>query len=295
MEETAADRRSAPGTAGRDLLDCQADLDQARERYRALFPSPPFSEKVTFGVAAAVTAQAPGCTTEQLRPSARTSLWIFGLDYIVDTLATEADQVEDTVRRCRDVADGGRPAPGDTLAQFLADLRDELAAAPAYGTLRPRWRGALERMLTAMVREWHWKTSGRPTLDQYLDNADNFGSTWVNITHWIATCDERILACLDELEEASQRVQQILRLYNDLATQERDRTWGENGDLNALALVDGDEGAVQRTIDALLADCRRLLEPLRDRCPHGADYLHRQIEFSRNFYGRRRDDYWDRL
>ncbi|GLZ15168.1 hypothetical protein Acsp04_54030 [Actinomadura sp. NBRC 104425] len=295
MEETAADHRSAQGTVGRDLLDCQADLDQARERYRDLFPSPPFSRKVTFGVAAAVTAQAPGCTTEQLRPSARTSLWIFGLDYIVDTLATEADQVHDAVQRCRSVADGGRPAPGDTLAEFLADLRDELAAAPAYGMLQPRWRKALDRMLTAMVREWHWKTSERPTLDQYLDNADNFGSTWVNITHWIATCDERILACLDELEEASQRVQQVLRLYNDLATQERDRTWGENGDLNALALVDGDEGAVQRTIDDLLADCRRLLEPLRDRCPHAAAYLHRQIEFSRNFYVRRRDDYWDRM
>ncbi|GAA4076345.1 terpene synthase family protein [Actinomadura miaoliensis] len=270
--------------------DCQRDLQEWAASYPELFPARPFDGRLFGTVALANAFGAPWESADRLKIATRASLWVFAADWIVDYTAKTRAEVEAVTRDCMAVADPRAAAPAIPLARALADLRDELAATPAFGFHRPLWRDQLQRYLTAMSREWGWKAAGRedgaPTFEEYLDNADNFGSSLVNVSHWIYTGDSRTLDHLGELWKVSEQVQRILRLLNDLASYERDVSWG---DLNAL-MLDVDRATVTDRITALVAECRVLLGPLRESCPRDALYLERQIGYSTGFYGL--TDYW---
>ncbi|WBB67438.1 terpene synthase family protein [Micromonospora sp. WMMD812] len=273
----------------------QRDLQQCAAAYPDLFPARPFDPALFGNVAMAIAFGAPWCDEDQLRVTNRAVLWGFAVDWQVDYVAKSSDEIDRLAARCLAVADGGVPEPDDSLGRFLAELRDELATAPAFAAHRAVWRGELGKVLDAMAREWGWKqaadgaTGALPDLDTYLDNADNLACTVVNVVHWIHAGDPATLAHLDRLIEASGVVQRILRLVNDLGTYERDLRWG---DLNALLLVP-DRDEVPRRIAELVAQARELLAPLRETCPVQADYLARQIGFSSGFY--KSTDFWGAL
>ncbi|MEV4384870.1 terpene synthase family protein [Micromonospora sp. NPDC049580] len=270
------------------------DLQGVTAAHPELFDAAPFDAALLSSVATAIAFTAPWHTAAELRITTRTLLWVFAADWQVDYLARSADDVRAIVTDCLAVADGAAPPPGRHLARLLADLRDELASVPAFTRLRPIWRDELARMLAAVSREWDWKnlptdpTTGRrlPDLDRYLDNADNLACSFVNVTHWIATGDERTLAQLTDLLDAGRGVQRVLRLVNDLATHGRDAEWG---DLNALLLVD-DPARVHARLAELTTRSRGDLAALAERCPRQADYLHRQISFTGGFY--QLSDFW---
>ncbi|MEH1013313.1 terpene synthase family protein [Micromonospora sp. CPCC 206060] len=272
----------------------QRDLQRCAVDHRDLFPADPFDATLFSSIAMAIAFGAPWCTEEQLRLTNRTVLWGFAVDWLVDRVATSAAEVDRLVDAALAVADGAAPPADQPLARFLAELRDELATAPTYPALRGVWRAELARMVSAMAREWVWKSTTAekggpavvPTLDEYLDNADNLGATFVNVTHWIHTGDPTTAAHLDDLVAASGVVQQVLRLVNDLGTYERDLRWG---DLNALMLV-ADRAEVRHRIDALVDRSRDLLAPLTVTCPVQAAYLARQLGYSSGFY--RTTDFW---
>jgi hypothetical protein len=158
------------------------------------------------------------------------------------------------------------------------------------------WRDHLERYLRANAREWDW-TAARaagdaaapPTLEDYLANADNFGSSLVNVAHWIDNAAAATAGELELLAAASAAVQRTLRLLNDLATYERDLVWG---DLNSLMLGLTRDDA-DRRIGELIEGCEKLIEPLADGFPGEARYLRRQIGHSVGYYGL--TDYWGSL
>jgi terpene synthase-like protein len=273
---------------------CQRDLSRCAEAYPLLFAAKPFDATLFGAVASANAFGAPWVAAEDLRIANRTALWIFGVDWLIDHVATSEAEVDDIVRRCVAVAEGGPPTPGDDLTRFLADIRDTLAEAPAFRELRSEWRAELARMLAAMAREWAWKSARSaggtaPSLEEYLENADNFGSSWVNVAHWIFTGDQRTLDHLEQLRAAGREVQRVLRLLNDLATYERDVGWG---DLNALMLGVDRDGVTAR-VAASVDRCRELIKPLRSLSPEQAVYLERQVGYSRGFYGAA--DYWGAL
>ncbi|MEV7805956.1 terpene synthase family protein [Microbispora sp. NPDC088329] len=272
----------------------QRDLQECGTTYSSLFPDDPFDVTLFNAVALANAFGAPWLSFKQLRIANRTSLWIFAVDWLIDYKADSRAQVDDVARRILAVADGA--SPDDPLTRFLADIRDELATAPGYAQWGSAWRDQVERLLVASAREWDWKAaraagdnSALPSFEEYLDNADNYGSSLVNIGHWIYNGDLAALAHFDELRAAGDEVQRILRLLNDLATYERDLTWG---DLNSQMLGVGREQVLARVAE-LIDNCRKLLEPLRDACPREVTYLERQIGYSLGFYGI--TDYWGRL
>ncbi|MBE1531647.1 terpene synthase family protein [Actinomadura algeriensis] len=297
--------------AARLAPEIERDLRERMESCPELFPRAPMGP-VAERLSRAIAYGAPWHTAAELRTSARTSLWIFAVDWLVDHRATGADEVAGIVERCTAVAEGH--APSDPLSRFLADLRADLAAeAPAFAEYEPVWREELLRMLRAMRREWHWKArlaldasraggASAPaaaedardpvptTLDGYLVIADNFGSAWVNVAHWIAVGDAGVFAHLDVLRRASRVVQDALRLLNDLATGDRETVWN---DINAVALGVPAED-VRARIDELADETERILAPLRRDCPQGANYLSQQFQWSRDFYGQGHD-YWGTL
>ncbi|MFI0795140.1 terpene synthase [Micromonospora rubida] len=270
----------------------QRDLQRQAARYPDLFTGPPFDGALFSNIALAIAFGAPWCTAEQLRLANRAVLWGFALDWQIDYLAKSRADVDRVVAGALAVADGAPPDADDPLGRLLAELRDELAGVPAFAELGDAWRAAVRRTVTAMAREWDWKTARKrdgaplPGFAEYLDNADNLACTVVNVAHWIWTGDAETHRRLDRLVTVSDEVQRVLRLVNDLATYERDLQWG---DLNALLLV-ADRAEVDQRIVELVERCTELLPPLAGGCPLQAAYLSRQIGFSSGFY--RSTDFW---
>ncbi|MGC4805971.1 terpene synthase family protein [Micromonospora sp. DT233] len=270
----------------------QRDLQRHVARHPDLFTGPPFDGALLGNIAMAIAFGAPWCTAEQLRLTNRAVLWGFALDWQIDYLAKSRADVDRVLDGALAIADGASPDADDPLGRLFAELRDELAGVPAFAELGGQWRAAVRRTVTAMAREWDWKTAREqhdaplPGLAEYLDNADNLACTVVNVTHWIWTGDAETHRHLDRLVPASDEVQRVLRLVNDLATHERDLEWG---DLNALLLV-ADRAEVDQRIVELVERCTELLAPLAGSCSLQAAYLARQIGFSSGFY--RSTDFW---
>ncbi|GGM05418.1 MULTISPECIES: terpene synthase family protein [Micromonospora] len=267
----------------------QRDLQQVVAAHPGLFPDPPVDPAMLGALAMSTAFIAPWCTAEQLRTANHTSLWVTAEDWRIDRLASSATEVAGIVADCVAVAEGGTPRADDLLGGFLARIRDDLARTGTFAELRPRWRDEVHRMLTADAREWRWRLdpdTPPPTAEEYLANADNYGATFVNVSHWLATGDADTLAHLDELTAASRQVQEIIRLVNDLASYDRDV---KAGDLNILTLgLDRDE--VRRWTGDRLARCRNTLAEVARSCPQQAAYLSREIGFTTGFY--RMTDFW---
>lgn len=270
----------------------QRDLQQRVAVYPSLFPARPVDGAMLSALALSTAFIAPWCTAQQLRIANRASLWVTAEDWQVDHVATSVDGASAAVAACLDVADGAAPAEGDELGRFLAEIRDELSTVAAFPRAQPVWREELRRMLAADLRERRWRAAREddetclPSFGDYLGNADNYGATWVNVSHWIATGEPRTIDHLAELIAASREVQQVLRLVNDLASYERDV---KSGDLNALLLgVDRDD--VAGRIRERTVACRALLDTLAGTCPQEAEYLRREIGFTTGFY--HGTDFW---
>ncbi|MFC4584996.1 terpene synthase family protein [Sphaerisporangium corydalis] len=282
----ATDAGTICAVAGRS----QRDMQDWLAAYPELFSARPFDAALASTLSMAMAFSGPWFTSEQLRMANKACLWAFGLDWRVDYVATSAREVGEVARRCLAVADGRDPEPGDDLTRFLADIRKELTASPAFPALGHVWHEELRRMLEAMTLEREWRDGGvTPTLDAYLDNADNLGFSFAFASHLIHTGGPADPEALALVREASWAVQRVVRLLNDLGTFERDVKWG---DLNALLLgVPREE--VDRRVAALADRSRELIGPLRAGHPHIAGYLERQMDFCAGFY--RLADYWGRF
>ena len=262
----------------------QRGLRRAAAAHPELFPGDPFDATLFSSIAQAMAFSAPWHTAAELAVTNRAVLWGFAVDWLVDHQATSRAEVDRITAVCLDVLDGGESA--DPLGRFLAELRDDVAAAPAYPALRGLWRDTMARTLDAMAREWDWRHTGRPTLAEYLANADNLAATVVNVAHWIHTGSVSDAATLARLIEVGDEVQRALRLVNDLGTHRRD---AESGDLNALLLVD-DPAEVERRFAEQVDYCRVRLAKLAGEAPREADFLSRQLGFTTGFY--RNTDFW---
>jgi hypothetical protein len=268
----------------------QREMQDWLAAYPGLFSAKPFDATLCSTLSMAMAFSGPWHTAAELRMANKVCLWAFGLDWLVDYVATSAQEVDDIARRCLSVADGAPPAAGDDLTRLLSDVQDDLATSPSWPALRAYWREELGRMLEAMGRERRWRAAGTtPSFEEYLANADNLGFSFAFASHLIyggapVSADELRLA-----REASGAVQRVVRLLNDLGTYERDVSWG---DLNALLLgVTREE--VDRRIADLARESRALIDPLRAGLPRVAGYLERQMDFCAGFY--RLADYWGRM
>jgi hypothetical protein len=272
----------------------QREMREWAASYPGLFTAKPFDPALFGTLALASAFSGPWLTAAQLRMANRVCLWCFGLDWLVDYVATSPEEVREIVRRCLAVADGAPADPGDDLTCFLADIREELAAASAFPALGSVWRDDLRRMLDAMARESEWKAglSGGaetlPTFEEYLGNADNLGFSFVFDSHWIFTA-ESPPGDVAGVREASRAVQRVIRLLNDIGTYHRDLSWG---DLNAL-MLGVTRGEVDRRLAALADRSRELIRPLEPEYPLLASYLERQMDFCAGFY--QVADYWGTL
>ncbi len=267
----------------------QRDLHRCAGRYPGLYPSELYDCALFSSVALATTFSSPWLSAAQLRPGGRAALWTFGLDRLVDAAGASVAQVGEIVTGCLEAAGSGRAAPGDELAAFLVEIREELAATPGFPALGRVWLRELGRMLTGMARERAWLAggpAGRPSVAAYLDNADNLAMAFVFASHLVGVHGPGEPIAVDGLFAAVRTAQRALRLVNDLATYERD---AETGDLNVLMLGLSRAEAGQRIVE-LTATARALLAPLATVVPRLAAHVDRQLSYNLAFYGV--SDYW---
>lgn len=267
----------------------QRGMREWAETYPRLFAPKPFDAALYNTLSLAMAFSGPWFTAGQLRMANKATMWAFGLDWLVDYVASSPREAEDIARRCLEVAEGGPPLPGDDLTRMLADIRDELGASPAFPVLGPIWRTELLRMLEAMLLETRWKAAkAEPTFEEYLANADNLGFSFVFLSHWLHIAGPDV-ADTKAVAEAGRAVQRVIRLLNDFGTYERDVAWG---DLNVL-LLGVPRAEVERRLAGLTARSRELIAPLRAGSPQLAGYLERQMDFCAGFY--QVGDYWGGL
>ncbi|TDE32710.1 terpene synthase [Nonomuraea mesophila] len=262
-------------------IECARDLHRHAAEYPEVFPERPFDAGMYHSLGLVGAFGSPWARAEELRAVNRAGLWVFAVDLRVDHVTASRHKVAALVEECLAVAGG--EAPRSPLTQVLAGIRDDVGGDR-------RWRGQLERMLSAMLTEWDWRESkATPTLEEYLLNADSCGSSFVNLSHWLYTGDAWTLANLPQVREAGDEVQRYLRLLNDLATYDREARWG---DANALTM-----GAGRAEVTRRMAQHERtaagLISALRGTSPRTALYLERQIGFNTGFYGI--SDYWGEL
>lgn len=276
------------GTISAVAGQCQRQMAGWAADHPGLYQAKAFDPALFSTLALASAFSGPWHTADELRMANRVCLWCFALDWLIDYHASSKAEVVQIVERCEAVAAGAPPVEGDELTAFLAEIRDELAAFPAWPELAGVWRDSLSRMLAAMALEWEHKSSteGRPTFEEYLGNSDNLGFTFVFVSHWVATAPAGPVTGVAAVCAASQAVQRVIRLLNDLGTYERDLKWG---DLNAL-LLDASRSDVERRIGEVTAEARELLAAARTHHPRLADYMERQMDFCAGFYGV--TDYW---
>ena len=262
----------------------QRDLQRIADADPDLFPREPFDAGVFTTLAMANAFSAPWLSAPDLRAANRASLWAFRVDWFVDHLATETEQLDRFTAACLAVADGADPP--DRLTAMLANIRHDLAPASNNVAAQAIWREELRRMLAAMTVEFGWRAAGTTvSVPEYLDNADNLGSSFVNVTHWLANPEPGDSLVADVLA-ATRAQQRVIRVLNDLATLDRDIAWG---DLNLLRLG-ADRADADELVRVLLRECDAALDRIRPGQPGLATFLHRQVEFCRGFYGL--TDYW---
>ncbi|MBC6458311.1 terpene synthase family protein [Actinomadura sp. HBU206391] len=266
--------------------EAQREMRKWAAEYGGAFSAEPFDPTLFNTICLCTAFSAPWLTSAELRMANRLGLWSFGIDWVIDYVATSRAEIENIVRCCLAVADGAEPAPDDDLMRFLADIRDELASCTAFPALRHVWREEFQRFLHGMAREWDWKkarangVTDRPTFEEYLENADNLGFSFVFTSHWIYTLRSGVPTDVDAVVMTSRQTQRIMRLINDLGTYERDLTWG---DLNGLMLGVGRE-EVRRHIAVLADEHARAIGTLREHQPRLARYLDRQMNFCAGFW-----------
>lgn len=283
----------ATGRVSATAGQCQRDLLGCAARYPTLFPAKPFDPALYSTVALANSFCAPWLSADRLRMANRASLWAFGVDWLIDYLATSDGEVDAIVQRCVAVAEGAAPPPDDPITEFLAELRTDLVAAPAFAALSQVWYEEFRLMLAAMAREWRWQAARQsgdsgalPSLDEYLDNADNICFSFVFVSHWVFAGRVPAEHTIAPLRAGGRLVQQVIRLLNDLGTYDRDVAWG---DLNALMLGVGRDDVLAR-IGAIVTQCRQAFEGVRADEPELVTFLDRYIGFNTGFYGI--TDYW---
>lgn len=276
--------------------ESQRELQRLALEDPELFPARPFDATLFSTISACNAVSGAGQSAGELSMVNRSALWAFVVDWQIDYVAQTDAEVDVIVDRCLAVARGDAAADG--LTRFLADLRDRVTAAPAVAgpggdALVEAWCEELGRALGAMRRERSWRASHHlPSLDEYLDNADNLCSAFVNIGHWIVTTPDALAAHVPDVVAAVRCGQRVIRLLNDVATYERDVA---SGDLNAL-LLHGEPGGpeirseVNARVGALVADTQAAVAPLEGSAARLGEFVLRQIGFCAGFYGI--TDFW---
>ncbi|MGH3878024.1 MAG: terpene synthase family protein [Actinophytocola sp.] len=180
----------------------------------------------------------PWATAEQLRLPARMVIWTYAFDDYIEREVTELADLDAFLDRCRAVVHTGRRDDGDPLLASLSGWQQALSELPGYPALASLWEEKVDRVLRGHRYDWvvgAERERGNPPdagVEEYLDHADSITLWMVHLPRWIAYGGDEVPKRLDVLAPALDDSSVAVRLANDLATIERERS--EPGQNNVL-------------------------------------------------------------
>jgi terpene synthase-like protein len=249
-------------------------------RWSAQFESG-LADKYPEAMSFAVAAIAPWSDVESLSLFARMSVWLYGIDDVIDTEANSLDEVDDVLATCVSIASGGDRDDSHPVYSSLADLYAGLRRKPIYPDLHGLWTDKFDSCMRGMRYSWRFgRGQINPTIGEYIDDAHHGILHWINtLTFWISTADREILQHLDVLIPAADDLSVIARLANDLATSAREKREGI-GNATLLASTSWIMEEIARRREAV----GRRLAPLLDAEYGPALFVTRAADWAVAFY-----------
>lgn len=232
-------------------------------------------------LALSVAAAAPFADVTALCSAARVSLWVFGLDDMIDEEHLAAHELSERLRHCSRVL-RGRPVRQltDPFLGALTEVRRDLSRYPLFSELGSVWDRALWRTVASMMREEEWRRAYRagsldlPSYSSYLANGRySIGGpphVWATIITIDDSSASRHLGTLRSMERLASI---CVRLSNDLRSAAKELREGKLNSLSLWAIQYESEGmdvgaariaAEQRVRAEIVARARRLMD-LRER------------------------------
>jgi hypothetical protein len=176
--------------------------------------------------------------------AAQMILWIFEVDDLIDKRMITLEEMQCKVEQWYSIANGSsdKPSDSDELTTMLVEIIRELSKFPLFEPLREYWASRLRIIFGVMIRECQHALDysflgpqGLPSLDEYLLG----GIHSVGFPLWGATAlilfeDPSVVDQLESVGEVVRHAGIALRLYNDIATFDKD---AQEKDINSVLIV----------------------------------------------------------
>lgn len=232
-------------------------------------------------MALAVAAIAPWSDSAALRLAARTAVWLYAVDDLVDVRASSLAEVDEVLARCIAVVSKGARDESHPVFAALCDVQRELESKPLYCALEALWVRKFESCMLGMRYAWQVGRGEipRPSIGEYLEHADSI-LKWITIvTLWAGTAGPDLPRHLGVLVPCADDVCVAVRLANDLATSARER---REGIANATALASPDW--IRAELGRRRRRVRSGLGPLAAGGYPPAVILTRSVDWAMRFY-----------
>jgi hypothetical protein len=243
---------------------------------------PDVADKPLEAMALSAAAIAPWSDAGALRLAARSAVWLYAVDDLVDVRARSLADVDHVVERCVSVARGGPRDDSHPVFAALCDLQRELEGKPLYGALSALWAQKFESCMRGMRYAWQVGRGelAQPSIGQYLEHADSILKWITVITFWGGTAGPDLPRHLDVLVPGANEASVAIRLANDLATAARER---REAVANATSLASPDW--IRAELGRRRGRLHRRLGPLLAEGYRPALILTRSVDWAMGFYG----------
>lgn len=222
----------------------------------------------------------------QLRLPARMYVWAYAMDDHVEQNVQSLDELDDLFGRCDAIIRSGGHDDSHPLLAALSGWQSELARYPLYPRLASLWAGKFAETLRGERYDWiagRARDRGEGPSDpaEYLSHAASVNVFLTHFPYWGTSDQVDLLDNLAVLTSALEETEVAIRLANDLATFERERT--EPGQNNIL-MYDTSRQWVHGELVRHAQTARHLLDPLTAAGFRPATELLRLLDWSITFY-----------
>ena len=239
-------------TERRELLDRAATVAVSSDAWLWEFPIVK-RPSVTAACSLISVVALPGAGLAELGLLTRWWLWIFGVDDVFDDPAVPEDRIADWAGRFTAAAD---PGDRDRLRAALGSIQRDLARYPLFAPMAERWRAGMAGVVRGMLVERRWSTGEPPSFEEYLDTATTtIAVRPYTVTACVLAGEPGAVAAFDALDPLIATAARCFRLANGLRSEARER---DEGTVNAVTLLSGDNTARDRLRATCLADLDRL-------------------------------------
>jgi hypothetical protein len=247
---------------------------------------------------------------------ARAIAWIFLVDYKADPQTFTYQDMQQKATQWYSIAidwPASKVDTGDELTAELADITNDMSKSCLFETLREYWAVRLQDHVLNVAQECqnaleytHHGPHTLPSLDDYLRiGIRSVGYPFVGSLAMILHRDSSVLECIEQINEILECAGAALRLYNDIATLDKEIQAGEVNSIMVVyhTLLDKESGPTEESVlseakqyilrlaDSYAQTCYNLVEQLGTDSKQFEVMSYQLVALHAHFYGHTEQDY----